>query len=312
MSETSGSSPAVTYVRKYDVDAWHQTICDAFSQTRYSPGRDQSFRGELTHASLGFARFSRILSPSGWFERDTQTIRRDSFDGFVILLCMRGELRIRQGDRHVLARHNEALIYRHGTPFELEFPDHYRALSMWVRPDLMERHCPEIVKNAPMLIRADSTNGMLALSVIRELCDSAVTQKAFGADQLVGATLDIISTMKPRPVPDADKRNQWLLDRLSRYVAQNIDDTDLSLGHLVDVAGVSARTLNRAFAEQGTTPMRWVWNQRLAQAHDALMLNRVRNVTEAAHSFGFKDSSHFSRAFSSRYGVSPTVVLKKG
>lgn len=311
MSLANGSLPTVTYVRKFDVNGWHQTLCEAFSQTRYSPGLNQDFRGELTHASMGFARFSRILSPSGAFERDTQAIRRDSFDGFVILMCLRGELRIRQGDRQALARHDEALIYRHGTPFELEFPEHYRALSMWVRPDLMERHCPEIVKSAPMVIRANSINGMLALSVIRELCDSAVTQKAVGADQLVGATLDIVSTLKPRETTEGS-RNQWLLEKLSRYVEKNVDDTTISLGNLVEVSGMSARSLNRAFAEQGTTPMRWVWDRRLSMAHDALMMNRVRNVTEAAFSFGFKDSSHFSRAFSSRYGVTPAAVLKKG
>jgi len=55
--------------------------------------------------------------------------------------------------------------------------------------------------------------------------------------------------------------------------------------------------------------MRWVLEQRLELAYDALAYQRIRTVTEISFAFGFKDSSHFGRVFSRRYGVPPACVL---
>ncbi|MCR8550610.1 helix-turn-helix domain-containing protein [Salipiger sp. P9] len=304
-----GTAPKVNYVRMENVDTWHDTLCATFSRTEYMPGEASAFRGELSSVKHGDARMSRIQASAGWFSRKPSVIRSDRFDGFMILLSLRGDLRLSQGDRRLQARHGEALVYRHGTPFELEIPYNYLAVSLWVTPEVMEAHCPAIARNAPVALTGDTVNGRLALAMVQELCASAVTREIGGVPQLVGATLDVISTTALRPEVPELRRNLALIEKLSDYVSRNIDDTELNLDRLVEASGVSARTLNRTFAEDGTTPMRWVWDRRLRMAHDALSHQRVRNVTEAAFSFGFKDVSHFSRAFSRKFGTTPRTLL---
>ena len=301
----------VRHVRQHDVEAWHNTICEAFSQTRYMPTPDLPFSGELTQASLGRARMSRVHSSAGKFERDVHAIRRDSFDGFLIMLMLRGDMRLVQNDKSLLARHGQALIYRHGAPFELEFPDKYWSVALWVEPDLMQRHCPQIANASASVVLPETTNGTLALTMVKELCINAISKGTYDPTRLVGATLDVLSTTIEQRELAEDTKSRWLVEKLATYVDQNIADTDLTLDTLVQIAGVSARTLNRTFGAEGTTPMRWVWDRRLDMAYDALSRSRVRNVTEAAYSFGFKDIAHFSRSFSRKFGTAPNLVLRR-
>jgi len=312
LADRSADRPQISYMRMQDRASWHDLMCERFSQTKFVPGPETDFRGELTYTTIGGSRMSRIHSSPGWFSRDSLAIRRDSFDGFLILMSLRGDLRITQSDKQVQAHHGEALIYRHGTPFELEFPEKYRAVSLWVSPEVMERHCPEISNQGPIAIRQDTTNGRLALAMVNELCISTISRKTMNPGQLVGATLDVVSTMMAASAERGQTtRNRWIMDRLQTFVCDNIENSELTLESLVEAAGTSARTLNRVFANLGTTPMRWLWEQRLQRAHDALARGRVRNVTEAAYSFGFKDGSHFSRAFSRRFGRTPISVLHR-
>lgn len=311
--ESDGSQPSIVHhVRKHDVESWHTAICEVFCHTRYTPRLDNKFLGEMSFASHGGARMLKVRSSAGHFVRDRQTIQRDGFDSLVVLVSLRGDLQMVQNGNFLQARHGEALVYRHGSPFEIEFPHRYGAVSLRVDPDLVQRHCPSLLFQNATVIKPETTNGMLALTMVRELCINAITETTTDAHRLVGATLDVMSTIVSRPDDGGNAKNRWLLDKLSDLLLRNIDNTELSLDSLAQAAGVSARTLNRLFAEKGTTPMRWVLDRRLELAYDVLAQRRVRNVTEAAFSFGFKDSSHFSRAFSRKFGVPPNSVLRRG
>ena len=71
------------------------------------------------------------------------------------------------------------------------------------------------------------------------------------------------------------------------------------------------RTLFRLFAEEGSTPMRWLWQQRLARSYRALAEGRITQVTDAAFSNGFSDLAHFSRTFKAKFGVSPQTLKRR-
>ena len=73
---------------------------------------------------------------------------------------------------------------------------------------------------------------------------------------------------------------------------------------------MAPRTLNRLFAAESTTPIRWLWRQRLAASYKALAEGHVRQVIDAAFSCGFSDPSHFSRAFKAEFGLSPHEVAR--
>ena len=71
--------------------------------------------------------------------------------------------------------------------------------------------------------------------------------------------------------------------------------------------GVSIRYLQVLFRAEGTSPFRSIQEQRLERAARLLTDPRQagRTITDIAFGLGFKDASHFIRAFKNHYGTGP-------
>ena len=102
-----------------------------------------------------------------------------------------------------------------------------------------------------------------------------------------------------------------LLGQVETYLLANLSDPQLDIETIANATNLTPRTLNRVFAAEGTTPMRWLWRQRLAASYRALAEGHIKTVTQAALSFGFSDLSHFSRAFKMAFGTSPNALKRR-
>lgn len=82
---------------------------------------------------------------------------------------------------------------------------------------------------------------------------------------------------------------------------------ELRLGDLARVAGVSAGHLARAFrAAFGTSAGAYVRERRLERAAVILKAGKHR-LSDVAMSVGFCDQAHFTRAFKTRFGITPAA-----
>ncbi len=71
--------------------------------------------------------------------------------------------------------------------------------------------------------------------------------------------------------------------------------------------GISVRYLHCLFGPEGTTVLQYVIKERLVRCRREL-LNPVmvhRTITDIAFSWGFQNSTHFSRRFKEAFGLSP-------
>ncbi|MGW3728386.1 helix-turn-helix transcriptional regulator [Streptomyces sp. NPDC000851] len=91
---------------------------------------------------------------------------------------------------------------------------------------------------------------------------------------------------------------------------QRLADADLSPAMLARELNVSVRTLQRAFAAGGESVTAYIRERRLELARQALLASRLA-VSEIAAHWQFADSSHFSRAFKRRYGLTPTEYARQ-
>ena len=73
--------------------------------------------------------------------------------------------------------------------------------------------------------------------------------------------------------------------------------------------GISLRQLQRLFARQlGCSPRAWLREQRMQAAHR--LLPRASTIKEVALALSFRQESHFSRDFRSRFGYTPSALQK--
>ena len=103
--------------------------------------------------------------------------------------------------------------------------------------------------------------------------------------------------------PDQRRRRDALV-----LIEEALGDKNFTATALAARLGISRRRLDEIFVKHvGRTVVSYIWERRLARASD--MLRDVRHaahtITEIAFEVGFEDSSHFSRTFRARFGVSP-------
>jgi AraC-like DNA-binding protein len=87
---------------------------------------------------------------------------------------------------------------------------------------------------------------------------------------------------------------------------------DITIGDLAAIATQSESSLFSAFQKHvGTSPMRWLTEQRLQMAMALLRdpENRL-SMSDLANAIGFADQSAFSRAFSRRFGCAPRTIRR--
>jgi len=101
--------------------------------------------------------------------------------------------------------------------------------------------------------------------------------------------------------------------RILRRVLERIEaelDTDLTLSVLAAECGYSRAHFSRLFAAAtGQTPHRYVLERRLERAK-SLLERRTLSLLEIAFACGFSSHAHFSTAFRSRYGLSPSACRR--
>ncbi|MEI2416272.1 GlxA family transcriptional regulator [Orrella sp. JC864] len=96
----------------------------------------------------------------------------------------------------------------------------------------------------------------------------------------------------------------------AHYIEQRIDNPP-SLEAIARYVGVSGRQLERAFqAALGESPMSFYRRLRLAYGR-WLLQGGQRSITQVALDCGYSDGAHFSRDFSSRYGLSPRRFVQQ-
>jgi AraC-like DNA-binding protein len=112
--------------------------------------------------------------------------------------------------------------------------------------------------------------------------------------------------------PGAQSARAELLETLKSTALGWLHDPGLTPVKVAERAGVSVRTLHRAFQSSGETFWSWVRDRRLERCHLELTTPSLsrRSITEIAFRWGFGDLSTFDRNFRKRYGMAPRRAVK--
>ncbi len=102
----------------------------------------------------------------------------------------------------------------------------------------------------------------------------------------------------------------YYLRAVIRYIERNVR-TPITLAEMVEVSGVSTRSLHASFRKfLNTTPMAYLKNYRLDLAREELetAAHDGRSVTDVAFDCGFSHLSQFARDFRQRFDILPSQV----
>ncbi|MGJ4925581.1 helix-turn-helix domain-containing protein [Bradyrhizobium sp. HKCCYLS2038] len=298
---------------------WHHATCHNYSKTDYRRASPGPFLGNITARSLGTLTVSMLSSVAtdGRIQvlRNAAEIRRDPRDHFMLLLVYRGDVGFEQSGRTVRLGHGEMLIYDQARPFTIELGGENDQIIVSIPRPLLASRLPETERFTARPIPASSQLGTLTGSMIRQLIAFDHELDSEIASRVASSALDLLTATLQAELADPDAQagcHDPRLARVKRFVAARLEDCDMTIESISAAQNLAPRTLHRLFAAEGTTPIRWLWQQRLSASYKALAEGRIRNVTDAALSFGFTDLSHFSRAFKKAFGHPPQALVRRG
>lgn len=103
--------------------------------------------------------------------------------------------------------------------------------------------------------------------------------------------------------------DEQLMDKVMKYVYNNIADPTLNVEKLSEHVGLSRVHMHRKLKELTNQSARdFIKNIRLKQA-GILLGEKKLNISEVAYALGFSNLSHFSTTFKDFYGVSPKEYM---
>lgn len=297
-------------------DHWHQVTCRDFSLTECRRIPDHQFRAQIAIRDFGSLKVNNIWSRTSpdqliCVERSESDTRRDPRDYFMLWLTLGGEIVFTQGGRTARMKAGDLTLHDQAQPFKLEFAETSHSLMISIPRPMLIARLSDAARLTARTIDHASRLGSFTGSMVRQLVDLDEDREDV-VERLSASTLDVLATalaaeLAPSATTGQDKR----LDDVKRFMLARLEASELTPDSVATAQNMSPRTLNRLFALDGTTPMRWLWEQRLAASHRALTLGEARHVTDAAFRFGFSDVSHFSRAFRAKFGCSPNTVRRR-
>ena len=98
-----------------------------------------------------------------------------------------------------------------------------------------------------------------------------------------------------------------LLREIRLHIEDELSNPDLTPGNVARAHGISRRHLDKLFETEPHTVSQFIWERRLLHSRRALAEPQLAHlsITEVAYNWGFSSSSHFSRAFKARFGMTP-------
>lgn len=287
---------------------WQSVIERAFVPLEFVPTlRSTGFRAELAMHQIDGLDFARLRSDAHAVTRTPGHIRRGGEDVLFAMIPRRGTVNVSQDERIAELGPGDIATYDPARPCTIAAADAFDMSIAKVPASCFAAHGLPRPGASSTAVRIDASSdlGCLISPYLARMSDLVPSTATLG---IQAATVELLSAAlagaaNAAPVSPAHQ----LRVRAQRLIREQLGDPALDPRRLCAQLHVSLRTLQLAFAEAGTSPARWIKRCRLDRAADLLARPSMadRSVTEIAFAVGFRDSSHFSRAFKHWKQMSP-------
>jgi len=285
---------------------WQVAANGLFGPMTVQRAHDGPFRSRIVQAAVGPLTLSSVHADSHRSLRSESMAANDA-DGMVyISIPQAGLVSGRQSSRVITPRLGWLGMLSSFEPLTLFADAEFRQLVIGAPAELVASRLA-----APVGV-ASATGvlcGLVATTAEYLFDHSADFDRADASRAAVHLTDLIVSAFGS--IPGLTPR-QFILQSAIDEAERRLADRTLNAAVLAESVHVSRRTLEKLFAERGTSVARWLLERRLERSRTELAETRSADVSVEviAHRWGFADRTHFSRVFRDRFGVAPSRIRR--
>lgn len=295
--------------RRDGFDQWiHQInqICGAFNAQPLGT----EFAGQILEHQDGALKLSFVDVRQARLYRTPLEVAAGEGEKYFAVFQLDGTAGMAQDDNKVLLSAGDITLINASRPSDFTYSENSRQLSLILPSHLVEHTLRFNQVKCGHRIAASSPIAMLShrlvLDVTRQKCLSLQESEA---------TLEaIVSLLRPAisHTEDGNDVHERVFRKTLSCIDQHIRSEDLCPEWLAREVGMSTRGLYRMFARKGLVVARYIKNRRLDLCAESLrQVHTEQKLSALGYSWGFSDSSYFSTAFKTRFGISPGEYRKR-
>jgi AraC-like DNA-binding protein len=270
------------------------------------PRRGAALFGQGAVAELaGVLQIGHGGSSAQVLSRSLRQIARGD-DRFYVTLMSSGRSLVSQDGREVVLEAGDFVLSDRTRPYQFDCDTDFTQTVLMIPRELLLRRLGPAERFTAVRIGGGSGFGGLLSPMLQGLGGQIPDMAAEVQARVAENVLDLIATaLLSESDETASISAEMTHVRIKFWIETHLTE-DLSGERIATACGVSVRHLNRLFAREGTSLMHHVWERRLARCRRDLTDTAMahRSIGEIALAAGFKDLSHFSRAYRARYGLS--------
>lgn len=291
---------------------WRDLVCDTFVELACETAAPGDFSGSIKSRDRDGTRFSQVKSKRHHVVRDRRRIANSAFSHFLLSVQLSGRCRLMQDGRIAHLHPGDFSLYDVTRPYELRFDDDFEQLVLQVpRHQILSRL---LDPSGLVAVRVSGQRGLgrLASTLVIQTASQLDCLDTTGFAHAQSSALDLVAHAladeRGIVVEQQSESRELTFHRILSFIEDHLSDPDLSCERIAAASGISERHLRKIFHAKGHSASGWLWQRRLERARQRLVdpQFRQRTITTIAFDCGFKDACHFSKAFKSRFGTTPS------
>ncbi|WP_442813571.1 helix-turn-helix domain-containing protein [Streptomyces sp. NBC_01244] len=271
------------------------------------------FRAKITELDLGVVRLSSLACSPVLSRRTSAHIRRGDPEHFQLALVTQGKVRISQRGRDAVVAGGLVLTDSSRPSAGACAGGQVETIVLQIpRPALALRPNRVDLLLAQSLA-ADTGSGAILADFLKTLLTHGPRCRPEELRGMGAIALDLAAACLAQQLGDlgeapAEARTQEALQRIHRFIENNLGDPGLTPQVIADRHNMSLRGLHALFAGQDLSIAARIRESRLERAHADLARGNLSGqpVQVIAARWGFSSATTFSRAFREAYGITPT------
>jgi AraC-like DNA-binding protein len=293
---------------------WQDSANTLFPSTVVTGSADEDFFGSVTWMEFGELMLADFISTATEIQRGEEQIGRNDM-WYEVCLQVEGDCRLTQGGRSVRVRPREMVLYDSQQPYRMTFSGPYRQIALKLPRRLLQDRVPCLDTLIARQMSGQSLPGRFLFDFIITMCDvKRESARESLINRLEAHVIDLLATALSEIASEQplSANRQAQLARVKAHILAHLDDPGLCPAEIARQQSISHRSLYELFAGEDLQVSKWIKAQRLERIRRDLGDSLLSSwpITTIALRRGFKDFSHFSRAFRAQYGISPRAYRK--